>query len=96
MLGAGTSDTLSLGQLGSIYVDNTTAQTGDFGILYALTDVTFSALTSGNGVDGTACTKLGASVASLNSAVIPAGGALYGRFSGFTLASGKLMAYKVS
>lgn len=72
----------SFGQAGAIFESGTDAVTGDFCSLQVLETATFSALTwpelSGDTLTGVA---------------IPAGITIYGQITGFTLSSGKVLAY---
>jgi hypothetical protein len=70
------------GQDGVQVTTNTTAVTGNFVAIQVLEDATFSALTE-TGATGQAMTGF----------VIPAGMTIFGRFTGYTLASGKVRAY---
>jgi hypothetical protein len=80
---------LSLGQFGAKYVDFSTsgavANTGNFGCITALEDSVFSALTASNWI--------GDSPASLP---LKAGVTIFGAFTGFTLTSGKVVAYNAA
>lgn len=72
----------SIGQYGAVYESGTTAVTGNFGCITALEDAVFSALTATNWTgDGTASLPLKAGVT------------IFGNFTGFTLTSGKVVAY---
>lgn len=83
-LEASTLDILAAnsGSKGSEYIGDTSAKTGDWFAIQALTDVTFTLLT-GN-CDG------GASM------TLPAGHILFGKFTAITLAGGTAVAYKAS
>ena len=75
------SDVTNLkGEDGGLYITDTAAHTGDFDCIIAH-EAAVAALVSSN-IDGT-----------LTAVVIPAGLAIFGRFSSITLASGKVMAY---
>ena len=65
---------------GGLYNANTTAQTGKWFCIYCIADCAFSALAS--------------NITSLpNNLALTAGQAIYGTFTGFTLASGSVIAY---
>lgn len=70
------------GQEGVTVTTNTTAVTGNFTAIQVLEDANFSAFTE-TGATGQAMTGF----------VIPAGTTLFGRITGYTLASGKVRAY---
>lgn len=72
----------TLGQYGAVYENGTDAVTGNFGCITALEDSAFSALTAANWT--------GDSTASLP---LKAGVTIFGNFTGFTLSSGKVVAY---
>lgn len=75
---------LSLGQFGAVYESGTTAIAGQsFGAIQVLADATFSSLT--------ATDWSGDSLANL---AVPAGMTIFGDFTGFTLSSGRVVAYK--
>ncbi len=94
MIGRGGPESPALGQHGSTFIDNTTSNSGEWGIIYALEDTTFTALTSGNGPDGTALMKPGTGIANLNGLLLFAGQAIFGFFTTIELASGSIVAYK--
>ena len=73
----------SLGQYGAVYENGTTTVSGNFGAIQVLADATFSSLT--------ATDWSGDSLANL---AVPAGMAIFGDFTGFTLSSGRVVAYK--
>jgi len=73
---------IALGQYGAVYESGTTAVTGNFGCITALEDSAFSSLTATNWT--------GDSTASLP---LKAGVTIFGNFTGFTLTSGKVVAY---
>lgn len=77
-------DTKQGGSKGATYENGTTAVTGNFGSITALENSVFSLLTASNW-DGDATTSL----------PLPAGTTIYGKFTAFTLTSGKVVAYKV-
>jgi hypothetical protein len=72
----------SLGKAGAVSKNGTTAVSGNFGAIQVLADATFSALTATNWT--------GDSLANL---VVPAGVTIFGDFTGFTLSSGRVLAY---
>ena len=74
---------LVLGSLGATYENGTTAITGQFGAIQALSNTVFALLTASD--------WSGDSTASLP---LPAGGVIYGQFTAFTLTSGSVVAYK--
>lgn len=76
-------DTRQGGTYGATYESGTTAVTGNFGSITALENSVFSLLTASNW-DGDATTSL----------PLPAGTTIYGKFTAFTLTSGKVVAYK--
>jgi hypothetical protein len=73
----------SLGQRGFVYVGDTTAITGNFAAIQVIADAVFSAMTA-----------LNSTVGGLVGATLTAGTIIYGPFTSFTLASGKVIAYK--
>jgi hypothetical protein len=94
MLGVGSVDALSLGQLGSVFINNGTANNGDWGIIYALEDTTFLSLVSGLDAVGTAVMVPGTGIANLNGLTMKAGQAIFGRFSTIQVNTGSVVAYK--
>lgn len=76
-------DTRQGGTYGATYESGTTAVTGNFGSITALEDSVFSSLTAANW-DGDSTASL----------PLPKGATIYGRFTEFTLTSGKVVAYK--
>jgi hypothetical protein len=76
-------DTRQGGTNGATYENGTTAVTGNFGSITALENSVFALLTASNW-DGDATTSL----------PLPAGATIYGKFTAFTLTSGKVVAYK--
>lgn len=82
---------MAIGQLGSDFIADTNAHTGDWGIIYCLAACTFTTLTSGVLADGVTAVMSG----TLNQITLSPGMLIYGRFSAITLASGKIIAYKV-
>ena len=80
--GIAKDSSLSLGQYGALYEAGTDAVTGNFGCITALEDTVFSALAAANWTgDSTAALPLKAGIT------------IYGNFTGFTLTSGKVVAY---
>lgn len=69
---------------GAVYITGTTAQTGKFQSIQALTATTLHA--------DTVCDYDGASVSGL---VIPAGFTIYGTFTSIKLSSGTALAYRI-
>lgn len=78
----GEVDNISLGQGGATVETGTTAVTGTFAVIQFLEGGSFAALTSNYDGD----TLVGVTMAS--------GTIIYGRFTAFTLSSGKVIAYK--
>ena len=74
-------DKQSFGQSGATVVSDTTATTGDFCAIQVLETANFSAITWPE-LTGT-----------LTGIDIPAGTVIYGQITGFTLTSGKVLAY---
>lgn len=75
---------LSLGQNGAVVRTTTTATSGEFHAIHVVADAVFSALTGNYSGDA------------LTGVTIPAGQVLFGRFTAFTLTSGKVIAYKIA
>lgn len=75
---------LSLGQNGAIVRTSTTATTGEFHCIQVIADAVFTSLTGNYTGD------------SLAGVTLTAGTHLFGRFTAFTLTSGKVIAYKIS
>lgn len=97
MLGKGSTEALKLGQLGSTFINNTSANTGDWGAIQCVSSAaaTFSTLTSGVNDNGDDVMEPGASVANLNGMTIQPGQIIFGRFSDITLGAGAVIAYKI-
>jgi hypothetical protein len=74
---------VSLGQRGFVYVGDTSVTTDNFAAIQVISDAQFSALSA-----------LNSTVGSLTSVALTAGTIIYGPFTSFTLASGKVIAYK--
>jgi hypothetical protein len=72
----------ALGQFGAVVETGTTAITGNFAAITVLDDATFSAIAGD--ISGDALTGF----------VISKGITLFGRFTGFTLTSGRVIAYR--
>jgi hypothetical protein len=81
---------LSLGQIGSRWITDTTAYTGRWGIIECITACVFTTLTSGTRPDGTTAVMLG----TLNGKSLAAGQRIFGEFTAITLASGSVIAYE--
>jgi hypothetical protein len=79
---AGEVDNLSLGTNGAKIVTDTSAQTGEWYAIQIVEDAAFSALT-GFQLQGT-----------WTGVTFPAGQIIFGRFTAFTLSSGKVVAYR--
>ena len=74
----------ALGQAGSILIDDTGQHTGEFVAITALEDAA---------VDVSDCTDIGKTMTDAADFTIPKGATIFGRFSVFSLASGKVIAY---
>ena len=72
---------LAVGQNGAIYVSGGTA-TGNFGAIQATEDAVFTSISASNWP-----------VQSYNALKLVAGACIFGRFTEFTLTSGKVIAY---
>ena len=86
----------ALGQAGSVFIDDTAIHTGDFVAISAIedsvvdaSDCTNIATTMVDGLTGTT----GATTMATDF-TIPKGMTIYGRFPFFSIASGKVIAYK--
>ena len=73
-----------LGQAGSILIDDTAQHTGPFVAVTALEDAA---------VDESDCTDISNTMTDAADFTIPKGATIYGHFSVFSLASGKVIAY---
>ena len=78
----------SLGQLGSAFINDTSAHTGQWGIIQCIAACTFTTLTSGNGNNGSPLMS-----GTLSSVTMAAGMIIYGYFTAITLATGSVIAY---
>jgi len=78
---------VALGQRGFDYVGDTTAMEGNYASILTLANTQFTSLSSLN-------SGFTPNAANFYALTIPANLTLYGPFTGFTLASGKVMAYK--
>jgi len=76
---------VSLGQAGSILIDDTAQHTGPYAAISALEDAA---------VDVSDCTDIADTMDDAADFTIPKGMTIYGIFSVFSLASGKVIAYK--
>jgi hypothetical protein len=74
---------VSLGQRGFIYTDDTTLVNGNFAAIQIIADTVFTALTA-----------LDSTVGGLVGVTLTAGTIIYGPFTSYDLASGKVIAYK--
>ena len=74
---------ISLGQRGFVYTDDTALVNGNFAAIQIITDTVFSVLTA-----------LNSTVGGLVGVTLPAGTIIYGPFTSYDLASGKVIAYK--
>ncbi len=77
------ADNIALGQGGAVVETGTDAVTGDFAAIQFIEGGAFSSLTAPNYTGD-----------SLVGVTLGAGTVIYGRFTGFTLSSGKVIAYK--
>jgi hydroxylamine reductase (hybrid-cluster protein) len=89
MLDGGETATL-YGRLGSRWITDTTAFTGNWGIIECMTDCAFTTLTSGTRPDGATKLMLG----TLDAKTLTKGQRIYGHFTAITLASGSVIAYE--
>jgi len=89
MLLNGAPGSLALGQLGSLYVKDTAAHAGSWGIIQAHEATVIASATSANHVDGKPVVE-----GTLVNVALPAGMAWYGMWTTFTLSSGSVTAYK--
>ena len=74
-----------MGQAGSVFIDDTAQHTWDFVAITAIEDSV---------VDVSDCTDIANTMADAVDFTIPAGLTIYGRYSVFSLVSGKVIAYK--
>jgi len=74
----------ALGQAGSILIDDDAQHTGPFVAITALEDAA---------VDESDCTDIADTMTDAADFTIPKGATIYGNFSVFSLASGKVIAY---
>lgn len=77
------------GQRGGVLLTDTTAVTGKFRRIYAITDATFTVLTSEFTTNGTATASVGSDFGTLK-----AGLSISGKFTAVTLATGSVLLYK--
>lgn len=75
----------TMGQVGSVFIDDTGQHTGIFVAISAIEDSV---------VDVSDCTNIADTMEDAVDFTIPAGLTIYGRFEVFSLASGKVIAYK--
>jgi hypothetical protein len=80
---------MNLGFIGGVLITDLTAITGTYRAIKALTDTTFTTLTSELTKNGTVTPAVGADYGTLS-----AGDTIYGTFTAITLATGKVIAYK--
>ena len=73
-----------LGQAGSILIDDDAVHTGPFVAITALEDAA---------VDVSDCTNIALTMTDAADFTLPKGASMYGDFAGFSLASGKVIAY---
>lgn len=92
MLGKQAPQSLALGQLGSDFIDDTSAHTGQWGIIQCIAACTFTVLTSGNlpSVPAAPCMA-----GTLTGITLAAGMEIRGYFTAITLGSGKVIAYRI-
>ncbi len=76
---------LSLGQLGSVFIDDTAQHTGPYVAITAIEDSV---------VDVSDCTNIANTMDDAADFTIPKGVTIFGRFAVFSLESGKVIAYK--
>lgn len=76
------------GGAGSVFIADTVARTGDWNCIRAVTDTTFTQLTSPAGKEGEI------EGGNLQTIALPAHTTLHGRFDLIQLATGKVIAYK--
>jgi uncharacterized protein YcgI (DUF1989 family) len=79
------SQNIGFGQAGSILIDDTAQHTGPYVAITALEDAA---------VDVSDCTDIADTMEGAADFTIPKGASIYGRFAVFSLASGKVIAYK--
>ena len=75
----------AMGQSGSVFIDDTAIHTGLFVAITAIED---------SEVDVSDCTNIANTMEDAADFTIPAGLTIYGRFEVFSLASGKVIAYR--
>jgi putative exporter of polyketide antibiotics len=78
---------VALGQRGFDYVGDTTAMTGNYAFILTLAATQFANLSALN-------SSFTPNASNFYALTIPANTTLYGPFTGFTLTSGKVIAYK--
>tara|TARA_X000001382_G_C3156069_1_gene174598 strand:+ start:1003 stop:1284 length:282 start_codon:yes stop_codon:yes gene_type:complete len=79
------ADNAALGQAGSVFIDDSAQHTGPFVAITAIED---------SEVDVSDCTDIANTMADAVDFTIPAGLTIYGRYSVFSLVSGKVIAYR--
>ena len=79
------ADNAALGQAGSVFIDDQAQHTGPFVAITAIED---------SEVDVSDCTDIANTMADAVDFTIPAGLTIYGRYSVFSLVSGKVIAYR--
>ena len=79
------ADNAALGQAGSVFRDDSAQHTGPFVAITAIED---------SEVDVSDCTDIANTMADAVDFTIPAGLTIYGRYSVFSLVSGKVIAYR--
>lgn len=90
----GSADGLALGQHGGTYINNTTSNSGNWGVIYCITDCTFTTLTSAVDNNSAALLAPGTGSTAISNIALTAGMALYGHFTTIQLATGSVVAYK--
>jgi len=81
---------ISMGQRGMDWIDTTSARTGDWCVIVALSDTIFTTLTN----DPAAELFVNGSAGNLNGKALAKGLMLFGRFNAITLTSGTVVAYR--
>ena len=79
------ADNAALGQAGSVFIDDSAQHTGRFVAITAIED---------SEVDVSDCTDIANTMADAVDFTIPAGLTIYGRYSVYSLVSGKVIAYR--
>jgi len=90
MLGSGAMQSTAMGQLGSDFINDTDAHTGNWGIIYCISACTFAVLTSAVDLEGNALMT-----GTLTGITMSPGMLIYGNFTTISLGSGKVIAYRL-